>query len=69
MTPSVHSTDDPIEVAFDHIRDLISRRYFGVVQLSFQSGQLTHFREDRSLKPADLVAISKKGNYASRDSH
>jgi hypothetical protein len=64
VIPRPAPADDSLDTAFAYIRDLISKRYFGVIQLSFQSGQLTHVRQDQSLKPADLsnlVAVSKRG--------
>jgi hypothetical protein len=70
MTPSsiprpAPADDDPLARAFSFIRDLASRRYFGQVQLSFQSGTLVNVRTDQSYKLSNLptgggpIGISK----------
>ncbi len=54
------STADPLAVVFSFIRRLSSEKYFGQIQLSFQSGQLVILRTDQSYKPSDIpVGISK----------
>lgn len=55
--------DDHLARAFAFVRDLVAQRYFGQVQLSFQSGTLVNVRTDQSFKPSDLPIGISKGTH------
>lgn len=60
--PVVRSSDDGLSSVLTFLRRLASDRYFGRVELSFQSGQVVNIRQEQSMKVADLpnlVANSK----------
>jgi len=57
------STADPLAVAFSFIRQLSAEKYFGQIQLSFQSGQLVNIRTDQSYKPSDIPVGISKGTH------
>jgi hypothetical protein len=60
---------DPLLAVFSFIRQLSEEKYFGQIQLSFQSGQLVNIRTDQSYKPSDIpVGISKGTPHANRSS-
>jgi hypothetical protein len=61
-SPQAATPTGDLETVFDYIRSLVAKRYFGVIQLSFQSGTLTNIRSEQSFKAHDisnLVATSK----------
>ena len=54
--------DDGLSTVLSFLRRLASDRYFGRVELSFQSGHVVNIRQEQSLKPQDLsnlIANSK----------
>jgi hypothetical protein len=67
--PSPSAVD--LETAFDYIRSLARERYFGLVQLSMQSGNLMCVRTEQSFKANDLkslIASSKGTSNGTRSS-
>lgn len=63
-TYSPERPDDGLSTVLAFIRKLASERYFGYVQLSFQSGHVVNIRQEQSLKVNDLsnLVASSKGN-------
>lgn len=60
-----------LDTAFDFIREFASQRHYGIIQLSFQAGNLVNVRQDQSIKPADLstlIANSKGVSNGARNS-
>ena len=60
----VRPSDDGLSSTLDFIQKLAADRYFGNVQLSFQSGNIVNIRQEQSIKPADLPSLvaNSKGN-------
>lgn len=56
---SLQSTPNELSAVHFFLERLCSERYFGRVELSFQSGKIVNIRQEQSLKPQDLVANSK----------
>jgi len=67
--PSPSAAD--LETVFAFIREFATSRNYGIIQLSFQSGQCVSVRRDQALKPAELsnlVANSRGANHGTRSS-
>ena len=54
---------DDLSSVLNFIQRLAADAYFGRVELSFQSGHIVNIRQERSLKPHDLLTLvaSSKG--------
>ena len=58
----IHRSDAVVGTVFDFIHRLTMDRFFGRVELSFQSGNVVNIRQEQNFKPSDLskpVANSK----------
>jgi hypothetical protein len=56
--PSPSSID--LNEAFEFLTSLAAKRFFGVVTLSWQAGQLLNVRSEQSFKSADIHSLVAK---------
>lgn len=61
------TSEIPLDTLVAYLRDIASQRFFGTIQLSYQSGQLQSVRAERTLKSADITSLVK-GNSNGRTS-
>jgi hypothetical protein len=64
-------TDDnsQLDTVCAFVRQLARERYFGHLQISYQSGHITNLRRDESLKPEslpNLIANSKGSSHVNK---
>ena len=45
-----------------YLRGLAERGYFGSIELKFQRGQVTHLRQDETLKLNELPGLTRRTN-------
>ena len=62
---------DDLSSVLTFLRTLSTEKYFGRVELSFQSGNIVNIRQERTLKPQDLPTLvaTRKGNHNGDQSH
>jgi hypothetical protein len=54
---STRSTHDEFSSVVTFLRKLHTDRYFGRVELAFQSGHVVNIKQEQSLKPADIQSL------------
>ena len=54
MTTITKPTDQQTTRLMNYLERLVARRFFGTLELRFESGSIVHLIEHRSFKPADL---------------
>jgi len=53
------SAEIPLDNLIAYLRGIASQRWFGTIQLSYQSGQVQSVRAERTLKSTDLTSLVK----------